>query len=141
MKQKIIIFFALTGILVAGGCMNNDKKPTEESTDMRNNVENERTKPLNVQYNDQTPSEDLNSSVTQKDYAKWGKMALAETKKKYPNSDVSDYQYDTRRVSPDGTISDFFDFTVYENGKKRVVKVGVMHTDEKLVDMKVEELN
>ncbi len=136
MKQKIFIFFALIGILVAGGCMNNDKKPTEESTDMRDNVENDRTKPLNVQYNDQTPTD-----RTTVDYSKWGKMALAETKKKYPNSDVSDYQYDTRRVSPDGTISDFFDFTVNEDGKKRLVKVGVMHTDEKLVDMKVEELN
>ncbi|MET3726671.1 hypothetical protein ABID52_000252 [Fictibacillus halophilus] len=136
MKQKIFIFFALIGILVAGGCMNNDKKPTEESTDMRDNVENDRTKPLNVQYNDQTPTD-----RTTVDYSKWGKMALAETKKKYPNSDVSDYQYDTRRVSPDGTISDFFDFTVNEDGKKRLVKVGVMHTDEKLIDMKVEELN
>ncbi|MGM0805162.1 MAG: DUF3889 domain-containing protein [Bacillota bacterium] len=136
MKQKIFIFFALIGILVAGGCMNNDKKPSEESTNMKNNVENDRTKPLNVQYNDQTPTD-----RTTVDYSKWGKMALAETKKKYPNSDVSDYQYDTRRVSPDGTISDFFDFTVNDNGRKRVVKVGVMHTDEKLVDMNVEELN
>lgn len=136
MKQKIFIFFALIGILVAGGCMNNDKKPTEESTDMRDNVENDRTKPLNVQYNDQTPTD-----RTTVDYSKWGKMALAETKKKYPNSDVSDYQYDTRRVSPDGTISDFFDFTVDENGKKRLVKVGVMHDDNKLIDMKFEEMN
>ncbi|MED1862633.1 DUF3889 domain-containing protein [Fictibacillus nanhaiensis] len=136
MKQKLIILFALIGILVAGGCMNNDKKPTEESTDMRNNEESDRTKPLSVQYNDQTPTD-----RTTVDYGKWGKMALAETKKKYPNSDVSDYQYDTRRVSQDGTISDFFDFTVNENGKKRLVKVGVMHTDEKLVDMKFEELN
>ncbi|MGA4721827.1 DUF3889 domain-containing protein [Fictibacillus nanhaiensis] len=141
MKQKIFIFFALTGILVAGGCMNNDKKPSEESTDMRNNVENDRTKPLNVQYNDQTPSEDLNSSVTQKDYAKWGKMALAETRKKYPNSRVSDYQYDTRNISPDGTISDYFDFTVYQQDKKHLVKVGVMHDDNKLIDMKFEEMN
>ncbi|WP_137791118.1 DUF3889 domain-containing protein [Bacillus sp. E(2018)] len=136
MKQKIFIFFALTGILVTGGCMNNDKKPTEESTNMRENVENDRTKPLNVQYNDQTPTD-----RTTVDYSKWGKMALAETKKKYPNSDVSDYQYDTRRVSPDGTISDFFDFTVDENGKKRFVKVGVMHDDNKLIDMKFEEMN
>ncbi len=141
MKQKWIVFFALIVVLVAGGCMNNDKKPTEESTDMRNNIENDRTKPLNVQYNDQTPSEDMNSSVTQKDYAKWGKMALAETKKKYPYSRVSDYQYDTRRVSPDGTISDFFDFTVYQGNKKRLVKVGVMHDDNKLMDMKFEEMN
>ncbi|MBD7965069.1 DUF3889 domain-containing protein [Fictibacillus norfolkensis] len=136
MKQKLFLFFALTTILVAGGCMNNDKKPTEESTDMRNNVEDKRMKPLNVQYNDQTPTD-----RTTVDYSKWGKMALAETKKKYPNSDVSDYQYDTRRVSQDGTISDFFDFTANEDGKKRIVKVGVMHTDEKLVDMKFEELN
>ena len=136
MKQKLFLFFASIAILVAGGCMNNDKKPTEESTNMRNNVEDERMKPLNVQYNDQTPTD-----RTTVDYSKWGKMALAETKKKYPNSDVSDYQYDTRRVSPDGTISDFFDFTVNEDGKKRIVKVGVMHTDEKLVDMKIEELN
>ncbi|MDM5314718.1 DUF3889 domain-containing protein [Fictibacillus sp. b24] len=141
MKQKVIILFAAISVFVASGCMNNDKKPTEESTDMRNNVENDRTKPLNVQYNDQTPTDDMNSSVTQKDYAKWGKMALAETRKKYPNSKVSDYQYDTRRVSPDGTITDYFDFTVYQKDKKHLVKVGVMHDDNKLMDMKFEEMN
>jgi hypothetical protein len=134
MKQKILILFAVIAVF-ASGCNINDKKPTEESRDMRNNVEQDRNKPLNVQYNDQTPA-----NMTDVDYAKWGKMALKETKKKYPNSEVSDYEYDTRRVAPDGTISDFFDFTVFQDGKKRLVKVGVMHTNEKLIDMKFEEM-
>lgn len=134
MKQKILILLAVIA-LFASGCNINDKKPMEESRDMRNNVEQDRNKPLNVQYNDQTPA-----NMTDIDYAKWGRMALEETKKKYPNSEVSDYEYDTRRVAPDGTISDFFDFTVFQDGKKRLVKVGVMHTNEKLIDMKFEEM-
>lgn len=140
MKQKVFILIAALSVFAATGCMNNDKKPTEESTDMRNNVENDRTKPLNVQYNDQTPA-DMDSSLTHKDYAKWGKMALAETKEKYPNSRVSDYQYDTRNISPDGTITDTFDFTVYQKDRKHLVKVGVMHDDKSLIDMKFEEMN
>ncbi|MFD1359276.1 DUF3889 domain-containing protein [Fictibacillus halophilus] len=135
MKQKVLILIVIIGVLAAG-CMNNDKKPVEESRDMRNNVEQDRDKPLNVQYNDQTPT-----NMTQVDYAKWGKMALEETKKKYPNSRVSDYQYDTRRVAPDGTITDYFDFTVYQDNTKRLVKVGVMHDDNKLMDMKFEEMS
>jgi Protein of unknown function (DUF3889) len=135
MKQKVLILFMVMAVFAAG-CMNNDKKPVEESRDMRNNVEKDRDKPLNVQYNDQTPT-----NMTQDDYAKWGKMALEETKKKYPNSRVSDYQYDTRRVAPDGTITDYFDFTVYQDNTKRLVKVGVMHDDNKLIDMKFEELS
>lgn len=134
MKQKILILLAVIAVF-ASGCNINDKKPMEESRDMRNNVEQDRNKPLNVQYNDQTPA-----NMTDIDYAKWGRMALEETKKKYPNSKVSDYEYDTRRVAPDGTISDFFDFTVFQDGKKRLVKVGVMHTNEKLIDMKFEEM-
>jgi len=135
MKQKVFILLAVLAIFASGCMNNNDKKPTEESRDMRNNVEQNRDKPLNVQYNDQTPS-----NMTDVDYAQWGKMALAETKKKYPNSKVSDYQYDTRRVSPDGTITDYFDFTVFQGDKERLVKVGVMHTDDRLVDMKFEEM-
>ncbi|RZT21210.1 DUF3889 domain-containing protein [Fictibacillus sp. BK138] len=134
MKQKVLILFMVVAVFAAG-CMNNDKKPVEESRDMRNNVENDRDKPLNVQYNDQTPT-----GMTQVDYAKWGKMALEETKKKYPESRVSDYQYDTRRIAPDGTITDYFDFTVFQKNKKHLVKVGVMHDDEKLIDMKFEEM-
>lgn len=134
MKQKILILLAVIAVF-ASGCNINDKKPMEESRDMRNNVEQDRNKPLNVQYNDQTPAD-----MTDVDYAKWGRMALEETKKKYPNSEVSDYEYDTRRVAPDGTITDFFDFTVLQDGKKRLIKVGVMHTNEKLIDMKFEEM-
>lgn len=134
MKQKILILLAVIAVF-ASGCNINDKKPMEESRDMRNNVEQDRNKPLNVQYNDQTPA-----NMTDVDYAKWGRMALEETKKKYPNSEVSDYEYDTRRVAPDGTITDFFDFTVLQDGKKRLIKVGVMHTNEKLIDMKFEEM-
>jgi Protein of unknown function (DUF3889) len=139
MKQKLFILFAVIAVFAAG-CMNNDKKPVEESRDMRNNVEQDLTKPQNVQYNDQTPT-NMDTALEEKDYAKWGKMALKETKDKYPNSRVSDYQYDTREVSPDGTITDYFDFTVYQDNTKRLVKVGVMHTEDKLMDMRFEEIS
>jgi Protein of unknown function (DUF3889) len=139
MKQKLFILFAVIAVFAAG-CMNNDKKPVEESRDMRNNVEQDLTKPQNVQYNDQTPT-NMDTTLKEKDYAKWGKMALKETKDKYPNSRVSDYQYDTREVSPDGTITDYFDFTIYQDNTKRLVKVGVMHTEDKLMDMRFEEIS
>lgn len=139
MKQKLFILFAVIAVFAAG-CMNNDKKPMEESRDMKNNVEQDLTKPQNVQYNDQSPT-NMGTALEEKDYAKWGKMALKETKDKYPNSRVSDYQYDTREVSPDGTITDYFDFTVYQDNTKRLVKVGVMHTEDKLMDMRFEEIS
>jgi Protein of unknown function (DUF3889) len=138
MKQKVFILFAVIAVFAAG-CMN-DKKPMEESTDMRNNVEQDRNKPMNVQYNDQTPAK-IDISRSEVDYARWGKMALIETKRKYPNSRVSDYQYDTRSVSPDGTITDYFDFTVYQDSTKRLIKVGVMHTNDKLMDLNFEEMS
>jgi Protein of unknown function (DUF3889) len=139
MKQKVFILFAVIAVFAAG-CMNDDKKPMEESRDMRNNVEQDLNKPQNVQYNDQSPT-NMDTTLEETDYAKWGKIALKETKEKYPDSRISDYQYDTRRVSPDGTITDFFDFTVIQDNKKRLVKVGVMHTNERLIDMKFEEIS
>jgi Protein of unknown function (DUF3889) len=139
MKQKVFILFAVIAVFAAG-CLNDDKKPMEESRDMRNNVEQDLNKPQNIQYNDQSPT-NMDTTLEKTHYAKWGKMALQETKEKYPDSRISDYQYDTRRVSPDGTITDYFDFTVFQDDQKRLVKVGVMHTNDKLIDMKFEEMS
>ncbi|MBY6037345.1 YqzG/YhdC family protein [Fictibacillus nanhaiensis] len=130
MKQKAFILLAVLAV-VAAGCMNREQKPAEQSQ--------------NISYNDfqkgNTPM-NMDTAIEQKDYAKWGKMALKETRQKYPNSKISDYDYDTRKVSPDGTITDYFDFTITQDTNKRLVKVGVMHTeDDKLIDMKFEEIS
>jgi hypothetical protein len=129
MKHRAIILTVIF-VIFATGCMKKDeKKPMQESQDMGYYEDQSRTNPMN-----------MGTDVNKNDYAKWGKMALKETQKKYPDSQISDYQYDTRRVSPDGTITDWFDFTVDQGMKEHLVKVGVMHTeDDKLIDMKFEE--
>jgi hypothetical protein len=132
MKQKVTIFMIIFALFMAVGCMKKDEKKNnaiQKTQNMGTYDAQNRTTPLNVDTN-----------LSRKDYAKWGKMALEETKKEYPNSRISDYQYDTRRVSPDGTIIDWFDFTVFQGTRKHLVKVGVMHTEnDKLIDMKFEE--
>jgi hypothetical protein len=128
MKQRAIILMVIF-VIFSTGCMKKDgKKPTQQSQDMGYYQDQNRTTPLNADTN-----------LSKKDYAKWGNMALKETQKKYPNSRISDYQYDTRQVSPDGTITDWFDFTVFQDKKKHLVKVGVMHSEEKLIGMNFEE--
>ncbi|WNB92308.1 DUF3889 domain-containing protein [Bacillus sp. NEB1478] len=130
MKQKATIFMIIFALFLSVGCMKKEDKKT--SMPKRENMgtydAQNRNTPLNVDTN-----------LSRKDYAKWGKLALEETKKEYPNSRISDYQYDVRRIAPDGTITDWFDFTVYQKNRKHLVKVGVMHSEDKLIDYKFEE--
>jgi hypothetical protein len=126
-KLNLVLIVFLAAGLTA--CANNTKKPMNESQQIG-------------YYQDQNRNTRINTStsIEEKDYAKWGKLAIEETKQKYPDSRVSDYQYDTRMINPDGTIVDYFDFTVYQDNSKRLVKVGVAHTeDDKLIDIKFEE--
>jgi hypothetical protein len=126
-KLNLVLIVFLAAGLTA--CANNTKKPMNESQQIG-------------YYQDQNRNTRINTStsIEENDYAKWGKLAIEETKQKYPDSRVSDYQYDTRMINPDGTIVDYFDFTVYQDNSKRLVKVGVAHTeDDKLIDIKFEE--
>ena len=130
MKQKATIFMIIFALFLSAGCMKKEEKKTsmQKTQNMGTYDAQNRNTPLNVDTN-----------LSSKDYAKWGKMALEETKLEYPNSRISDYQYDVRRVAPDGTITDWFDFTVFQGKRKHLIKVGVMHSDEKLIDYKFEE--
>jgi hypothetical protein len=128
--KKIPLFTAafLAASLTACG-NNNFQKPMNESHQIG-------------YYEDQNRNTRINTSTSleEKDYAKWGKLALQKTKEKYPDSRISDYEYDTRLINPDGTIVDYFDFTVYQDHTRRLVKVGIAHTEEdKLIDIKFEE--
>lgn len=49
-------------------------------------------------------------SINQKpvpDYAKWGRLAMIETKKRYPNAEIVDYLHVGRIAKPDDTIEKF----------------------------------
>jgi hypothetical protein len=75
------------------------------------------------------------------DYFFWGKVALAETKKKYKGSQVKDYEYDGRSVNKDGSVIDSFNFNVNKNGTKHIVKTSVLHEPDsrKVMDVMFEE--
>ncbi|MDN4071588.1 DUF3889 domain-containing protein [Fictibacillus terranigra] len=122
-------------LMILGACMNNN------ATDRKNNVEPHQT----GYYEDQNRNNGTNMSTEpmRQDYAKWGKIALERTKEKYPNSTISDYQYDTRRVNADGTVIDFFDFIVTENRVEKDVKVKVLHDPDngKLISVGFEEIS
>ncbi len=121
-------------LMILGACMNN-------ANDRKNNVEPHQT----GYYEDQNRNNRVNISTEpmRQDYAKWGKIALERTKEKYPNSAISDYQYDTRRVNADGTVIDFFDFIVTENNVEKDIKVKILHNPDngKLISVGFEEIS
>ncbi|MFC0186983.1 DUF3889 domain-containing protein [Fictibacillus aquaticus] len=75
------------------------------------------------------------------DYFFWGKVALAETKKKYNSDQVKDYTYDGRTVNQDGSVIDSFNFNVMKNGTKHIVKTSILHEPDsrKVTDIMFEE--
>lgn len=125
----LFVFFLV--ILVA--CMNN-------ANDQKNGHA-----PHQTGYDgNQTQNNRINvTNEPRQDYAKWGKIALERTKEKYPNSIVSDYQYDTRRVNADGTVIDFFDFIITENKVEKDIKVKILHNPEngRLISVGFEEIS
>ncbi|MDM5340793.1 DUF3889 domain-containing protein [Fictibacillus enclensis] len=128
-KTGFLFLFFLV-ILVA--CMNN-------VNDGKNGM---RSHQMNAPPSNSGTPQNMNTSMRQ-DYAKWGKIALERTKEKYPNSTISDYQYDTRRVNADGTVIDFFDFIITEHKVEKDIKVKVLHnaSDGKLISVAFEEIS
>ncbi|MDN4524794.1 DUF3889 domain-containing protein [Fictibacillus fluitans] len=124
----LFLFFSV--MLVA--CMNsvNDGKNGAKSHQMNSNQPNSGT-PQNM------------STPMRQDYARWGKIALERTRERYPDSTISDYQYDTRRVNADGTVIDFFDFIVTQHDVEKDIKVKVLHnaSDGKLISVAFEEIS
>ena len=73
-------------------------------------------------------------------YAKWGLLAMKETKLKYPNADIVDYLHEGREVKGDSTIEKF-KLWLKEGDKEFGVFIRIEFTTEteKVVDIKFEE--
>ena len=75
-------------------------------------------------------------------YAKWGKIAIEQTTKKYPNQQVTDYRYDGKVFISNVREQYDFDFTLKQNGQSREIRVYVLvnpQSDE-LIDVKYDEI-
>ncbi|MCM3570866.1 DUF3889 domain-containing protein [Neobacillus mesonae] len=66
-----------------------------------------------------------NVKAQQPDYAKWGQMAIGEIKKKYADSEVTEYEYLGRTTVSNSKSRDTFDFVVKKNTEKNIVRVYV----------------
>ncbi|WP_273849913.1 DUF3889 domain-containing protein [Guptibacillus spartinae] len=75
-------------------------------------------------------------------YAKWGKIAIEQTTKKYPNQQVTDYRYDGKVFISNVREQYDFEFTLKQNGQSREIRVYVLvnpQSDE-LIDVKYDEI-
>ncbi|WP_270181404.1 DUF3889 domain-containing protein [Alkalihalobacillus sp. CinArs1] len=77
------------------------------------------------------------ASAQQPSYAEWGKIAIQETKKQYPEESVTEYTYDGKVFISDERHQYNFDFTLKSNGMKKNVRVYVLVNDKKkeLIDV------
>lgn len=64
-------------------------------------------------------------------YAEWGKIAIQQTKKQYPNQNVTEYTYDGKVFISDERHQYNFDFTLESNGVSKNVRVYVLVNDKK----------
>ncbi|MFJ8267293.1 DUF3889 domain-containing protein [Peribacillus asahii] len=75
-------------------------------------------------------------------YEKYGRIAIAVVQADYPGDEVTDYQYEGRKVLEKGTVEDRFLFLVKEQGKEFNVRVKIKHSlsNNKLLNLSVEEV-
>ncbi|MBN8210597.1 DUF3889 domain-containing protein [Bacillus sp. NTK071] len=76
-------------------------------------------------------------------YAKWGKTAIEETTKKYPEQKVTDYRYDGKVFISDVREQYDFEFTLKkENGQLREIRVYVLVNPkaDQVIDVKYDEI-
>ena len=73
-------------------------------------------------------------------YAKWGKLAIKETKEKYPNAKIVDYSHVGREIKNDHTIENF-KFWLKEDKKEYgvYVKVQFVTKTEKIITIDMKE--
>ncbi|MET1013184.1 MAG: DUF3889 domain-containing protein [Paenisporosarcina sp.] len=73
-------------------------------------------------------------------YAKWGLLAMKETKSKYPNADIIDYLHEGKEIKGDSTIEKF-KLWLKEDDNEFGVFVRIEYTTEteKVVGIKFEE--
>ena len=75
-------------------------------------------------------------------YAKWGKVAIEETTKKYPEQNVTDYRYDGKVFISDVREQYNFEFTLKTNGQSREIRVYVLVNpkSDQLIDVLYDEI-
>ncbi|USK70945.1 DUF3889 domain-containing protein [Peribacillus asahii] len=75
-------------------------------------------------------------------YEKYGRISIAVVQADYPGDEVTDYQYEGRKVLEKGTVEDRFLFLVKEQGKEFNVRVKIKHSlsNNKLLNLSVEEV-
>ncbi|MGB8001858.1 MAG: DUF3889 domain-containing protein [Anaerobacillus sp.] len=75
-------------------------------------------------------------------YAKWGKTAIEETTKKYPDQKVTDYRYDGKVFISDVREQYDFEFTLKTNGQSREIRVYVLVNpkNDQLIDVLFDEI-
>lgn len=65
----------------------------------------------------------INAEQLPSDYEKWGKIAVDVAKMTYPNSNISDYQYQGRKEISGTEARDTFDLIVKENNRSFTARV------------------
>lgn len=78
----------------------------------------------------------------EQDYAHWGKTALEEVKKQYPNSQVSDYEYLGRNIIANNEVQDSFDFVIKKGFTKKLVRAYVSFNPQnnQLISIRIKEI-
>lgn len=74
-------------------------------------------------------------------YAKWGQLAIKETKAKYPNANIIDYLHEGSESKENSTIEKFR-LLLKENDKEFGVSVKIEYTTEtnELVNIQIQEI-
>jgi hypothetical protein len=86
------------------------------------------------------PSAQLQPPLSEPEYAKWGKVALAETKRHYKGSTITMYKHLGRRALNSWQIAEIFQFIVKKDGKQIPVDVRVFYEKDTGRVMKVQFL-
>ncbi|MGO0058951.1 DUF3889 domain-containing protein [Brevibacillus fluminis] len=74
-------------------------------------------------------------------YAKWGRLAVTETMKRYPNTAIIDYLHVGRTYPAPGIAQETFKLLLKKNGRIWAVYVRIQfeQTSEKLIRLQVDE--
>lgn len=75
------------------------------------------------------------------DYAKWGRVAMAETAKAYSGASIADYKYEGRFAVSEGRAEERFTLWLKQDGREFGVRVtiSVATATETLIQVKLSE--
>ncbi|WP_051254601.1 MULTISPECIES: DUF3889 domain-containing protein [Halobacillus] len=84
----------------------------------------------------------FNHVFAQPDYAKWGKAAVEETAKNYPDYDLVNYDYQGKVAIADNREQYTFLFTMDQAGTKKNVRVYVLvnPAEDQLIEVQFEDI-